>query len=207
MLCTAFFPQEECKESALTLMKQVPGWCSEEKASSMMDLIFSYQPEVCVEIGVFAGASLLPTACSLKCLGKGLVYAIDPWDKDECVKIYPENDANKQWWENIDMDQVHANFVDLVDFYQLNEQCIILKETSEQAASKIGDIDILHIDGNHQDESALIDVNLYVPKVKKGGYVWFDGWATAPKAFDALKKSCRFKKFVNRGQCILVEKK
>lgn len=35
-------------------------------------------------------------------------------------------------------------------------------------------IDILHINGNHTEANALADVQMFLPKLKKGGYLWFD---------------------------------
>src|ERR1700730_11515979 len=62
------------------------GWCSEEKALNFVDLILTAKPKVCVEIGVFGGASLIPTAFALKHLKEGIVIGIDPWDNSECIK-------------------------------------------------------------------------------------------------------------------------
>jgi hypothetical protein len=198
--------QEECKKKVLSILPQIPGWCSQKKASSMMDLIFETNPKICVEIGVFAGASILPTAYALKCLNKGIVYAIDPWDTYECIKYYEKNDINRSWWEQIDMNYFYTYFLNLLKTHQIKNYCIVLKETSEQAANKIKTIDILHIDGNHCDESAFIDVTKYVPKIKVDGYIWFDGWSTSPKAFEYIKNTCIVVKVIDQGKCILLKK-
>jgi len=74
------------KNHVLAQKKEIPGWCSDEKAQAMMDLVFSEQPQVCVEIGVFGGSSVFPTAMALRRLGNGVIYAIDPWKTEEAIK-------------------------------------------------------------------------------------------------------------------------
>jgi len=39
---------------------------------------------------------------------------------------------------------------------------------------KIESIDIIHIDGNHDEEYVTKDIQLYLPLVKKGGYIIMD---------------------------------
>jgi hypothetical protein len=195
-----------CKESIVPLVPHIPGWCSQKKAEAMMDLIFEVKPTVCVELGVFAGASILPTASALKCLGRGIVYAIDPWDNYECTKFFPETSPHKQWWNDIDLNYMYHYFLELIKSHQLSKCCFVLKSTSENAVFAVDKIDILHIDSTHCDESALLDVTLYVPKVKLGGYIWFDGWNSTPNAFEYVKKSCYVKKVIDQGRCILLEK-
>ena len=55
------------------------------------------------------------------------------------------------------------------------------------------EVDILHIDGGHAEENALEDVRVYVPLVRKGGYVWFDdsNWPSTQAAMRKLEETCR----------------
>ncbi len=198
--------QEACKQTAIPLVAQIPGWCSAKKAGAMMDLIFEMRPKVCVEIGVFAGASLLPTAMALKCLGEGIVYAIDPWDSYETTRFFPPDNPHHKYWKQIDFTHIYTSFQNLIAFHQVEKQCCVLRLPSEKAAFLFRCIDILHIDSTHSDESALNDVKLYLPKVRVGGYVWFDGWNAAPNAFEWAKKSCQVKKVLDEGKCVLLEK-
>jgi hypothetical protein len=198
--------QEACKQATVPLVSQIPGWCSQAKAAAMMDLIFKVQPEICVEIGVFAGASILPTATALKYLGKGVVYAIDPWDNYECIRFFPADSPHTAYWSKIDFNYIFNYFLNLIKLHGLRKQCFILRSTSEDAIKLINAIDILHIDGMHSDESALSDITLYLPKVKVGGYIWFDGWNAAPNAFEYIKKNCYVRKVIDQGSCVLLEK-
>ena len=77
--------------------------------------------------------------------------------------------------------------------------CHVIRLTSEAAAKGISikKIDFLHIDGNYSTVTALKDVELYLPKVKKGGYILFSNLFLSIKneqprmaAFDRLLDSC-----------------
>lgn len=206
--CWAFAAenQEACKRAALPIVSQIPGWCSQKKAAAIMDLIFETKPKVCVEIGVFAGASLFPTAMALKCLEGGMVYAIDPWDNYEATRFFPPDNPHHQYWKQVDFPRIYQSFQNLIAAHHLENHCCVIRLASEKAAFLFRTIDILHIDSTHSDESALSDVSLYLPKVRVGGYVWFDGWNAAPSAFELAKKTCHVKKVLDEGKCILLEK-
>jgi predicted O-methyltransferase YrrM len=59
--------------------RQLPGWCTKEKAYTLASLVIGTRPAVIVEVGVFGGRSFLPMALALKELGKGMAIGIDPW--------------------------------------------------------------------------------------------------------------------------------
>jgi len=182
------------KKKALSYQKSIPGWCSFKKADKMMNLIYETSPKICVEIGVFGGSSVYPTAMALKFLGKGKIYAIDPWKNDECLEGYAKNDPNYIWWNKINLNKTYNNFKRMIDRKKLSDFCQIMRTTSEQAVKSFNDesIDILHVDGNHTEQKALSDVQNFLPKVKRGGYIWFDdaNWATTSKAVSYLKEKC-----------------
>ena len=57
-------------------MSEKSGWLSPDVAKAMQCLIREVKPEVMVEIGVFAGKSLINAALVLQELGKGMIYGI-----------------------------------------------------------------------------------------------------------------------------------
>jgi predicted O-methyltransferase YrrM len=164
------------KKQTLQFQDKIPGWCTLEKAEKMMQLIYDTHPTLCVEIGVFGGSSIYPTAKALKYLRAGVVYAIDPWATGECLEGYEPEDANYQWWGSVDLSLVYQNFRQMLITYGLTNHCKVLRMSSQQAVSEFDDesIDILHIDGNHTENVVFSDIQLFLPKVKKGGYIWFD---------------------------------
>ena len=85
------------QNEVLSHQSTLQGWCTKEKATRMMNLIHEINPMICVEIGVFGGASIYPTACALKFQDQGTIYAIDPWENSDCLEGYAPNDPNYQW--------------------------------------------------------------------------------------------------------------
>ncbi len=182
------------QREVLSHQTSLEGWCTPEKARNMMDLICEVKPEVCVEIGVFGGASIYPTASALKFLNQGQVYAIDPWANSYCLDGYTHDHPNYQWWNRVDLNYIYRTFVNMLNNYQLRSYCTILQMTGSTALDRFDDesIDILHIDGNHSESIALGDVQMYLPKVKKGGYIWLDdaNWPSTSLAREFLYANC-----------------
>lgn len=146
-------------------------WCSEDKANLLMDFIYLAQPKVCVEIGAFTGSTVLPVAAILQHLNSGKVIAIDAWSNAEAIKYMENDDPNKPWWSSVDMKAVHATFQNMLLEWSLNDHCKVIWDTSERAVDKVANIDFIHMDGNYSEITSLRDIELYLPKVKQGGYI------------------------------------
>lgn len=207
---------EKHKQSMLHAQPSVHGWCSLEKASIFWDLILEIKPSVCVEIGVYGGSSFFPIASALKYLNRGIVYAIDPWDTFECIRYYdPENldpvsdEHERNYWVRLGIEQFHQYFLNVLSHYQLEKYSVVLRKTSKEAASLIGPIDFLHIDGNHTDIGAAIDVELYLPKVRPGGYICINDtlWPAMQAAVERLLIDCDPVQLINNGSAILFRKR
>lgn len=166
-----FLPDTGFQELKGRVIKYLNGWCSAKKAEMIMDLVFAIRPQVCVEIGVFNGSSLLPVAATLRHLNEGCIYAIDAWSNAEAVKHMPTSDPSFAWWSHVNMDNVKNKFTSLISEWNLQSCCCVIHATSELAAQRIREIDFLHLDGNFCEEDALRDVELFLPHVKSGGYI------------------------------------
>jgi cephalosporin hydroxylase len=202
---------DEMKQRVVKILPSIFGWCSAEKATAMIDLVLEVKPAVCVDIGTFGGASLLPVASALKYLDSGIVYGIDPWDKLEAIKYFdPVADKeNFEWWGRVNFNDVFSVYLNLLRRFNIEKHCITVRETSESAAGEIETIDILHIDGNHHEAVVTQDVTLYLPKVRSGGYIWLNDsiWPQMQDAIDLLMESCTVVKLVDNGNCILFKKR
>ncbi|MDE3045273.1 MAG: class I SAM-dependent methyltransferase [Verrucomicrobiota bacterium] len=183
------------KEYAIACMNQLQGWCSQEKASILIDLALKIQPQVIVEIGVWGGKSLVPMACVLKANQKGIAYGIDPWSNEASIEevIHPDN---KSYWGQVDHEAVKLGLVHKIWDFGLQDTIELIQSTSEDAPL-IYDIDILHIDGNHSEKTSYFDVMKWVPLVKKGGFIIFDdmtwyenGVFTTARAVEWLNENC-----------------
>lgn len=191
----------------------VNSWCSAEKASMLMDLVFIEKPKVCVEIGVFTGSTLLPVAATLQYIGQGKVFAIDSWSNEEAVKNMSKGDLNREWWAQINMTEVFQVFSQMVQDWKFKPYCKVLNRTSESAVNEMGSIDFIHFDGNYSEKSSLQDVALYLPKVKKGGYILFsnvllsaDGIHPKTEALFALFDCCDIIAELENGNAYLLKK-
>jgi predicted O-methyltransferase YrrM len=179
----------ELKSAVFLSMKELHGWCSEEKASTLIDIILANKPQKIVEIGVWGGKSLIPMAYAVKANGSGAVYGIDPWSAQESADGM--DGVNYEWWSQVDHELVYQSLVSSIKKFELENQIVLVRDTSENAPL-ISDIDILHIDGNHSDEASFIDVSKWVPCVKSGGLVIFDdvNWGTTGRAVSLLNEEC-----------------
>lgn len=204
-------PIDDLKKEVCDNLPDIHGWCSREKALHFIDLVLETQPELYVEIGVYSGASIYPAASALQFLKKGVAVAIDPWDIVECIRhLDPDKDREDlRWWVRQNMDNIYFEFLNVVRRFELETICLPVRATSEKAARFVGQIDILHLDGNHYISTLLQDIQLYLPKVKSNGYVWLNdaSWHTFEPAIQLLKETCDIVKTIDHGNCILFKKK
>jgi len=195
------------------VLKDIQGWCSEDKASKIASLIINEKPKLCVEIGVFGGASLIPQAMALKFNKKGIIYGIDPWANTSALEEMVD-EKHKEWWNKIDLEYIYEHCKKNVSDNKLNDYCVLIRDKSENVVNQFQDnsIDLLHIDGNHSEAVSYTDSTLYLPKVKSGGIILFDDiwWTendmpTTRKAVVFLLESCD--KIDIIADCIVLKKK
>jgi predicted O-methyltransferase YrrM len=160
------------------------GWLDVARGCEMAELIIDTKPDVCVEIGVFGGRSLVACAFGLRENNKGKIYGIDSWRVEDAVEG-KENKEDKEWWERkIVLDDIHRDCMRAVWDHHLEKWVVIIRSASQYCAELFpGNIDQLYIDGSHSEVASCRDVQLYVPRVKQGGAIWLDDcdWATTQK--------------------------
>lgn len=180
---------QNTKQVCFSYMEQLEGWCTRSKASVLIDLIFMLRPNTIVEIGVWGGKSLIPMAQSLKQIKKGKIYGIDPWDN--LASMEGMEGDHYDWWYQVDHKSILRGLIEKIFQFNLIEQIELIKATSEEAPI-IDNIDILHIDGNHSEKASMLDVNKWVPLVRKGGMIILDDmdWVTNESAVKFLDSHC-----------------
>jgi hypothetical protein len=184
------YQKEVLKEQA-----HFSGWCPAAKAEHIMNLLLSNGSRICVELGVFGGSSFFPIAATLAFKKEGIAYAIDPWDNEECLVGYEdENDKQHKYWGKLKLDEVLYKFIEKMHLHALDANYLIMRMTSAKACPHFADasIDFIHIDGNHSEQSAIFDVQHWLPKVKKGGIICLDDawWDSTQPAIKILLKQC-----------------
>ena len=139
------------------------------------------------------------------------MIGIDPWDNYESSKYYDPvaEYADYSFWNAIDLKGLYRTYCNILRENRLENQVITLVTTSEKAISLIPPIDILYIDGGHSEEVTTLDVALYLPKVRSGGYIWMNDviWEQRQQGVDMLEEACDFVKTIDDGNCILFKKR
>lgn len=166
---------------------KVEGWCTPEKALKILEIIETYNPKTCVELGVHGGKSLLPISVAA---GKdATVIGIDAWSASACIEGTNDK-ANDDWWKTIDYEYFFKYTRDLLDRYDCSH-VKLWRDKSINVFHKFEDnsIDLLHQDSNHSEEVSCSEVGLYWNKVRPGGIWIFDdtNWPTTQKAQSLLQ--------------------
>ncbi len=164
---------EDYKANSLSVMSTIPGWCSQEKAALIMDLIHEHQCTRCIEIGVFAGKSLFPIAQALRYQKNGVVFGIDAWNPSDAVAGFRPSDSSYSWWNEIDYEKLHRSTLHWIFNKGLESYCSIIRTPSNYAAKffEDGTIDFIHLDGNHNEWHSYQDALSFFPKVRDGGFI------------------------------------
>jgi len=108
-----------------------------------------------VEVGVEFGRSTSVIAEVAK-ERKFSFTAVDAWvgEYSAQAKAHVESQMNKYGWE-----------------------FTLLSTSSVEAGKKLkGNLDLVHIDGDHEKEAVLVDCDTWLPRVKANGYALFDDY-------------------------------
>ena len=112
-----------------------------------------------VEVGVFKGEF------SKEILSKweGTLYMVDPWR--------PLGDEYKDASNHKDHLTAYQDTMEAIQGFE--DRAIMIRSLSEQAVDLFedGSLDFVYLDGNHAYDFIKQDIELWYPKVKKGGIV------------------------------------
>jgi hypothetical protein len=190
-------PKNEFERHLHLTWLRMSGWAPEVKIRDMVKLTLDAKPKLHVELGLYAGRSFLPVAWALKQNGSGRAIGIDPYTNDACTEGWPA-DQDHTGWDTNPLEPYYQELMktasdqDLLDFFE------VWKKRSTDVVTRFEDesIDVLHVDGNHSELTSYRDVTEWLPKVKRGGYIWSDDahMPTTKKAFDFLDRECELVK-------------
>jgi predicted O-methyltransferase YrrM len=156
--------RERAAELARQQANGVEGWLSEAQGRALFDTAAAATGAgVIVEIGSWKGRSTTWLASGARLAGQR-VYAIDP---HRGSREDPAAETLQEFLENM----ARNGLADVVEPMVM---------TSGEAAARIaGPIELLFIDGDHSDEGARRDAELWLPRLMDGGTVMFHDAATA----------------------------
>lgn len=156
------------------------GRCGEIKGNLIKNLVIETNAKLCVEIGVFKGASLMYFAEALQ-MTNGKIIGIDPYLMETLINEIPDKNLNKYIYEvlfkdQIVLDNLYDRLLKVITENNLENIISLIRVKSEDYYPNIEkeSIDILHIDGNHDEEYVTKDIQFYLPLVKKGRYIIMD---------------------------------
>jgi MMP 1-O-methyltransferase len=134
------------------LIKDVPGWLSDEEGEALYDLARECTGKgVIVEIGSWKGKSTICLARGSR-EGSGVrVFAVDPH-----------------------ADYRHGEFKDNIDRAEIADLVTPVKGLSQDVVEDFDEpIELLFVDGSHEENDVRNDFDQWVPKVVEGGIVAF----------------------------------
>lgn len=156
------------------------GWCSLDKANTLVALIVALRPRVVVELGVWMGGSAIPMALALRAVGSGQLVAIDAWSAEMSV-AGQELEIHRKWWgvmgESGHLRALEVFLTRLRKHGISPERCAVRRQrTSEAAVPPV--IDLLHHDANHGPQ-VVDDIERWAPAIRVGGILVLDDldWA------------------------------
>lgn len=164
--------------------EKMEGWCNEQKAQRIFELVQETDSKITVELGVFGARSLVALGLGHKEKNSGFVIGIDPWNNKACLD--GGNDpANDAWWLSLDMKAIYDSAQHHIEKNELKGFCDTLRFRACDVAVLFPDasIDILHQDGNHNYQSITNELKAWTPKLKIGA-LWISDDTDWPEAQD-----------------------
>jgi hypothetical protein len=150
-------------------VETMSGWATKTKACALASLVLARKPQVVVEIGVYAGRSLLPMAMALREIGSGKIIGIDPYSAIESSKN--EWGENELWWRNLDHEKIYNEFQSYVRRFDLGAYIELIRKPADKVEAFAAEI--AHMDGNHQ-EGVVSEAERFGAKMPTGGCAVFD---------------------------------
>ena len=170
------------------------GKCVPKKRKMLHDIIASKKVTCAVEIGVLRGSTFLVLAEAMEEANHkdSKLYGIDPWDSEKAKNHIPFPSAEKavaylfedqSLWEG--MNQSLLFILKYADVK--NPSCELIRAESTNV-HHIHDVDLLHVDGNH--DRADEDLLHWLPRMAPHGIIIMDdaNWPAVSAAIETHLK-------------------
>lgn len=191
----------ELRQDLATVTESVPldlgGGSTTLKVFLLAELIIARGLDRIVEIGVYRGRLMLPLARLMSRLGRGEMIGIDPYSAVEAVQRDAELDGIDlvSWPQTVDWDRLHDEVLAGIEHWGVGDRAKLIRARSEDVAHDLADaqIDLLHVDGNHDRDAVRRDLEQYLPLMRNRGILVMDdvGWPSVRDTFEALAEQHR----------------
>lgn len=155
-------------------MQKIKRTVRKNKKRKRWDAILSRLPNnvklIGAEIGVLNGNTSFRILGARKLL---TLYMIDPWVAPKPGSSYFKSGDDNALKPAKAHEAAYKKTVERVIF--AGNRAIIMRMFSKEAAREIKDssLDFVFIDGNHSYDGVSKDIKLWLPKIKKGGFIAF----------------------------------
>lgn len=167
-------------EGLTAALEGVEGWLGDAEAWGLhrsAAALPGMAPATVVEVGSWKGRSTIALAMGIGARpGKGVVIAVDPHQGSAAHNAYGEGDTFAQFEYNVQ----RAGVADLVE---------AVRDTSASARERVPDrsVDLLFVDGSHELEDVLTDIDVWTPALRPGATVAFHDSISFPGVAGALR--------------------
>lgn len=170
------------KPAWLAAVQNIDGWLSVREATALYDLARATAGPI-IEIGSYWGRSTAALALGAMAGQGAELFAIDSFIGVPPVDRQTEHGA-RPGWKGSSPSQLLENLTAA----GVRGKVTIVAKASADAANDVPDeCGLLFIDGGHQYEEVLVDMQLYLPKVAPGGMVVLhDCWDCDPGVVQAV---------------------
>jgi hypothetical protein len=168
------------KAQVVNALKNVQGWCDDDKLWQIYMYVYFTRPTLGIEIGVFGGKSLFAAGMAMNDSTGAPLYGVDPW----APYVQEGKDTDPRDWEALYQSVLKNR--DRLKLHRIS----LCRETSKAFHARKYYTDYLHIDGNHSYEAAKDDMRRWIPQCTNGATVIIDDlmWPGVKKAFDEMAK-------------------
>ena len=160
---------------------------------------FNNKPITAIEIGVYKG---LNSKSILRNLNIKKLYLVDPFKEYEDY-LNSENNKNQRHLDKVFLECKKR-------LRKWNNKIVFIKKFSDAAVTDVPDADFIYIDGNHEYQYVLKDIENYWKKVKKNGILAGHdiNWGENHPVLKAVKDFCNKQNldFYCSGECWWIKK-
>lgn len=167
------------------------------KGELMYHLIKKFRITESVDIGVYRGRSLVPQAMAQKQHTGGIAYGVDPYDNALVIEKDNAEIRNQviEFLKDNEFGEIYKSVKKFLKTNGLDDNARLVRKTSHDAVSyfKTNGIAprLIHIDGNHDTDLVVQDVNDYCEILGENGFIIMDdiSWTSVKPATDILQRN------------------